>query len=263
MQRPPMNLPESVTEILLNGTNVERFAMERLRCCEDRELVLDEVARWILESAVKKLPKIWPWHVTSSNETRYLSLAELLSKWRNSSDGVRLEIARHLSEVFCPRRNSQDTASLQTADPIAESTSIDRVLPELYGEWIIEHGVDNRPNCLGKFQLLVAFGRLLSAPVLSISTIMSHIRLANQYKYELAKSTLDFFDSYGLSLSEEHEQVFVAFSNLSRTFKSMILFNTSRYLFAATEENGMSLIRTCGSQASRLKIGNLTCDMKL
>ena len=131
------------------------------------KIITDRIAQALVRSATKALPDQVEWFNTKSNSTTEISLAELSSKWRHGSIFVKKEIGKALASTLHPRTHADGSKVNHSDGHDSYDQPSERVLPELYGRWQISLGADNRPNCLGKFQLLIAFGNLFGTQMLA------------------------------------------------------------------------------------------------
>ncbi len=200
-----LNIPDEVLENLALGTGrpVREFGLQLRSLADSPDELLSLVSNVLCSSATTKLPKHWSWAATQPGHTKSITLDELIAKWNRANDGICLEVARLLADVFCPRFNSQGVRANELPNLDLYSTRLERILPEQYGQWIVEKGSDNTPNCLGKFQLLVAFGKRIEAPMMAIVPLIAHYQISNYYRAQFARQTLDFMEAHRIGLSEE------------------------------------------------------------
>lgn len=201
--------PLEVIPVLSTGVGKEPNEIEALfqRSNFKPNEIISDASILLIKCANEMLPDTWPWAKTSGEgQAQSLTTNQLVTKWRNANDNVRLEIARMLSEVFHPKANSNGEQSSSKSVRDSCDTRVELVLPLLYGKWIHEKGNENLPNCLGKFQLLLALGKHLRIPMLSVSTIQAHYEVTNHYRYLMAKAIRCFFNKHEIELSEKRKE---------------------------------------------------------
>ena len=131
---------------------------------------------------------------------------KLVSLWEKGSRGSRIEIGRLLASTFYPRKHKDGKPFDNSDGKDSWDQPMERVLPNLYGKWVIENGVDNRPNCLGKFQLLIALGDLLKVKMLAISPLYSSSCLLQKYRSTACSAVLTCYEKTGLMLEEKRRE---------------------------------------------------------
>ncbi len=200
---------------------------------------LDVIAKRISSDAYYMLPDNWIFNPSGAPNVDAISIHSLKRKWQMGSDGVKLEIARMISREFKPTHDSKgnDDRQIKEVDlkPRIVNTSLNRVLPNKYGKWIRENGTDNFPNCLGKYQLLVALGDYLNVPMLCIATTKEHYIIANELKLHMATEILSFFKRHNLTLSEERESSIKRSIAYVKSLESISLFQHLSIAFRASE----------------------------
>ena len=146
------------------------------------KLVTERIAEALIRGATKALPDHVEWFDTKSDSLKQISVAELSRKWRNGSIFVKKEIGKALASALHPRTYADGSKVDHSDGHDSYDQPSERVLPELYGQWQISLGADNRPNCLGKFQLLIAFGNLFGAQMLALAPLRYAGSTASEYR---------------------------------------------------------------------------------
>ena len=159
--------------------------------CVADKLVTERIAQTLVCSATKALPDQIEWFDTKSNAVEQISLAELSSKWRDGSIFVKKEIGKALASTLHPRTHADGSKVDHSDGHDSYDQPSERVLPELYGQWQISLGADNRPNCLGKFQLLIAFGNLFDAQMLALAPLRYAGSTASEYRARACRLIYD------------------------------------------------------------------------
>jgi hypothetical protein len=202
-----MRYPNRLNSLLAAGCGVsdERVHQALSLPTQDALITFGDL---LISSAGKHVPVTWPW-TTNTGAQGSLTIAQLTSKWRSGTEGVKLEVARAVAEKWS---NDLQTPSVEELPEALERTlDVERALPELFAN----HPLG--PNCLGKFQLLVALGNRFGASMLSISSLVTHAQTSNLIRKWMATQILAFFDKPAMFLSEERRrglQRIIEFVNL-------------------------------------------------
>ncbi|HMO17346.1 MAG TPA: hypothetical protein PKA63_03930 [Oligoflexia bacterium] len=168
----------------------------------DDEIMVRHIGDVITRDAINSLPDFFEWCSGDYPEIKNrLSLQGILGKWVNGSNRMRLEIGRLLASTLHPSNSANGTKKCYKDGADYFDQPKERVLPLLYGKWIHELGADNRPNCLGKFQLLVAFGSLLKVDMLAVSPLRYTTRVLNDYRSAACSVIIETASKYGLQIS--------------------------------------------------------------
>lgn len=167
------------------------------QCASDVEVFGNHLIR----SAIRCLPDKF-----ESANGEQTTRTKLVSLWEKGSRGSRIEIGRLLASTFYPRRHKDGRHFDNSDGKDSWDQPMERVLPNLYGKWVIENGVDNRPNCLGKFQLLIALGDLLKVKMLAISPLYSSSCLLQKYRTAACSAILACYEKTRLMLEEKRRE---------------------------------------------------------
>ena len=172
---------------------------------KDKALV-ERISEALLEAAKDSLPDNLNWYNMKKDRDEDISLSELITNWRNGSRYVKREIGLTLAKTFHPTYHANGSKVDFSSGADSYNQPYSRVLPKLYGKWDIALGADNKPNCLGKFQLLIALGNLFGVEMLTITPLVSAGRTALKYRAEAAKMIYDLFDKIQISISEKRKK---------------------------------------------------------
>lgn len=132
------------------------------------------------------------------------TFTELARGWRTGSSAYR-------SDVLQLAVDSMSSSAARTSEEVQQSRydqPATRVLPKLYGRWI--PGVEHSSNCLGKAQLMAAFGRMAGAKMLALIPIQPLSRDAELMMGIDSYLAFNIFRSAGISLTPEREQGLLA-----------------------------------------------------
>lgn len=150
---------------------------------------------YLIGDAKRCLPEYVQW-----GEGKKLSLNQLVQKWKDGRWGTRLEIGRTLAEQLHPSHYEDGTPFDNQHGQDSYNQPRNRVLPNLYGKWVIEKGASNIPNCIGKFQLLIAFGKLCGTKMLAISPLTTSSEKLNVAREKVSKRILACYQKTGIQL---------------------------------------------------------------
>ena len=181
-------------------------------CLVDK-MITERIAQALIRSATKALPDKVEWFNTKSNSVKPISLAELSSKWRNGSTFVKKEIGKALASALHPKTRADGSKVDHSDGHDSYDQPLERVLPELYGQWQIQLGADNRPNCLGKFQMLIAFGNLFGAQMLALAPLRYAGTTGFEYRAKACRMIYDTLQTLPICVSEKRQ------ASLFRVFK--------------------------------------------
>ncbi len=169
-----------------------------LRFCPECRKDISKFAARLLTSATACLPETMPW--MKGDERADISLRAIVNKWIHGSKWTRLEIGRELVSVLCPEKRADGSPFKNRNGEDSYDQPRERVLPRLYGQWDVKKGADNRPNCLGKFQLLVAFGELCQAKMLATSPLIYSSDILQISREVACKHVLECYHECGFIL---------------------------------------------------------------
>lgn len=162
------------------------------------------IANAILFSAKNCLPEYFAWpHDSSSPIRKRLSVSEVVSKWSRGNSGAKLEIGRMLARAFHPLELPDGSSKSYKDGLDSFDQPMERVLPGCYGKWKPEMGAANRPNCLGKFQLLVALGDILQCRMLAVTPLVYTTSKVNEYRSNACKIIIETYQKSGLTINEK------------------------------------------------------------
>jgi hypothetical protein len=149
--------------------------------------VVSHCGNALIEAAIDSLPTHIQWYDTTEQCDKPRSLESILALWRCGSSGSRLEIGRAIAATFHPRKRADGVAVDYSKGADSYDQPSERVLPRCYGRWQLERGADNRPNCLGKFQLLAALGKRLGVTMLAVAPLEYGATLTNRYREQACR----------------------------------------------------------------------------
>jgi len=187
-----------------NDTDWQNPVWNKSFCLADK-MVTERIAQALIRSATKALPSKVEWFDTQSDSVKEISLAELASKWQNGSIFVKKEIGKALASALHPRTHADGSKVDHSDGHDSYDQPSERVLPELYGQWQISRGADNRPNCLGKFQLLIAFGNLFGAQMLALAPLRYAGSTASGYRAKACRMIYDTLQELPICVSEKRQ----------------------------------------------------------
>ena len=173
-------------------------------CLADK-LITERIAQALISSATKALPDKVKWFDTKSNSVNEISLAEISSKWRNGSIFVKKEIGQALASTLHPRTHADGSKVDHSDGHDSYDQPSERVLPEFYGKWQNSLGADNRPNCLGKFQLLIAFGNLFDAQMLALAPLRYAGNTGFEYRAKACRMIYDTLQELPIQVSNKRQ----------------------------------------------------------
>lgn len=134
---------------------------------------------------------------------------EMAEEWKDASPERQVEIARDLYFLFGSasqqkeREMNWQTMWQSLNDDLRHNysdTGEETFLPHLYGKWDKENCL---ANCLGKTQMLVAFGRLVKTPVLVVDPIVGARDTINEWRAEVCQEMHDDIMSRGIYPDEQ------------------------------------------------------------
>ena len=173
--------------------------------CLAEKMVTERIAQALICSATKALPSKVEWFDTKSSSVKEISLGELSSKWQNGNIFVKKEIGMALASTLHPRTHADGSKVDHSDGHDSYDQPSERVLPELYGQWQISLAADNRPNCLGKFQLLIAFGNLFGAQMLALTPLRYAGSTASEYRAKACRIIYDTLQELPIQVSEKRQ----------------------------------------------------------
>ena len=140
------------------------------------------------------------WSRIGNKPRKELDLDKIARSWKSRTSKQRYEIGKMLMYLFRDQE-SRDSESLVNDN---QDQDIDRVLPALYGQWDPEK--KNRANCLGRAQLLAAFGLKADARMLSAVPVEDYWQLLLRKRSEVASKVLRFYAGAGLPLKDRSKK---------------------------------------------------------
>jgi len=173
---------------------------------ESQKSFIERFALKLLDSAGKSLPETIKWFSNKETKKETISFNSLASKWRQGSEHVQHEVGRALATALHPMKdaNGKDVDFRSGSDSYDQPR--ERVLPALYGKWDPELGANNRPNCLGKFQLLIAFGHLVNAEMLALTPLIYGSSSMSGYRVKACRMIYDLVQELPIKVSEKRQK---------------------------------------------------------
>ena len=165
--------------------------------------VMHELAKHLQKACSRVLPDKVSWFDSRKNENTTLTVAEIVSKWNQGTAATRHEIGRVLASTLHPMKYADGSDVDYSKGSDSYDQPRERVLPKLYGPWQHELAANNRPNCLGKFQLLVAMGARLGCEMLAITPLLYSSSQMNNFRAQAASQIYRTLESLPFAFSEK------------------------------------------------------------
>lgn len=190
----------------VEATLDSRDTLWQLRYSLNTERFIRATGEAVITAAGECLPREILWFDCDAQQAKPISLQQFCARWHAGSMASRLELGRALAATFHPKKHADGSAVDYSKGADSYDQPAERVLPRCYGQWELAKAADNRPNCLGKFQLLVALGRLLGLEMLCLTALDYATTLTNQYRALAAREVYRTSVELGVFLNPKRQE---------------------------------------------------------